>query len=102
MHKCETRKGCPEKHISAGRDGCPLWRAATETNMATGERRDVSGCAPVVQERQMSELIRAVALLTAEQSAMRQGAQAQMVQMAERRLMAAAEAQEHARLGLDG
>lgn len=100
---CLSWRGkCPQRHVSDGRGGCPWWRKATSTDLATGAVSDASGCAPDVHERQIDELIKAVALLTAEASAMRQGAQAQVVQMAERRLMDVAAEQERLRIGADG
>ena len=84
---CQTRKGCPKKHVEAGRDGCPMWIGMQETN-ADGDVRDVSGCFPAVMARLTLQQTRVMSCNTAEVSALRARVAEQAARAVERTILA--------------
>ena len=98
---CMDERGCPRRGVDRP-GGCPKWMTAQETDHASGEVRDASGCDAVILPRILGEQARAIASLAAEVSALRRATAEQAALAVERSVMAVAERQERARLGLDG
>ena len=99
---CMTKRGCPERHVQHAPDGCPFWVTGTESNAITGEERDISGCYMQVGPLIMASQARRVEALAGEVSGMRRAMAESAALAVERSVMAVAERQERARLGLDG